>query len=60
MDTAKIGQPLYNGQTSWNGMNECTIHVIVKQSQRNEHLSTTDKSHAPQYVRYSKTQLYLL
>ena len=40
MDTPKIGQPLYNGQTSWNGMTEFIVRL------RKTDISTTDKSHA--------------
>ena len=44
-DTPKSGQPLYNGQTSWNGLNEFTIH---------------GQKPCPQCICYSETSPYIL
>ena len=48
-DTPKSGQPLYNGQTSWNEMNLPYTYVMVKHSPSSGHLSTTDKIMSPLY-----------
>ena len=45
--TPKSGQPLHDGETSWNGMNLPYTYVIVKHSPRSRHLSTTDECLLP-------------